>query len=90
MRSLLRLAAGWIVALGWVGTASALPVIETGLVAAWELNGDAYDLSGHGHHGSVVGAVPAVDRFGNADGAYSFAPLAARIELPLVFSSHVP
>jgi len=68
--------------------ALALPDIQNGLVAAWEFNGNANDLTANAHHGSVVGAVPTTDRFGDANGAYSFAPLAARIELAPVFSSH--
>ena len=68
--------------------ALALPDIQNGLVAAWEFNGNANDLTANAHHGSVVGAVPTTDRFGDTKGAYSFAPLAARIELAPVFSSH--
>jgi len=67
---------------------SALPLITNGLVGAWEFDGNANDLSGRGNHGTVVGAVPAADRFGSVNGAYSFAALAARIELSTVFSSH--
>ena len=70
--------------------ASALPVITNGLVAAYEFNGNANDVSGGGNHGTVVGAVATADRFGNANGAYSFAPLAARVELNPAFSSHPP
>ena len=90
MRAVLQFAAAWLIAFGLASSASALPSIQDGLVAAWTLNGNANDLTSHGHHGLVVGAVATADRFGNDNGAYSFAPLAARIELPLIFSSHVP
>ena len=70
------------------GFASALPPITDGLVGAWEFDGNADDLSGNGNHGSVVGAVLTTDRFGNANGAYSFAASQARIEVSPVFSAH--
>ena len=88
MRRPAPLALGLLVALAWGSVASATPVIMDGLVGSWELNGNANDLSGNGNHGSVVGAVPTADRFGNANGAYSFSDLAARIELTPVFSNH--
>ena len=70
------------------GTARAMPAITAGLVAGYQFNGNANDFSGNENHGSVIGALPAADRFGNAHGAYSFSPLSARIELSPVFSSH--
>jgi hypothetical protein len=79
-----------LVVLAWGPGASATPVITNGLVAAYEFSGNAEDLSGNGHNGSVVGAVLAHDRFGAVGNAYSFAPLAARIEFAPVFSSHPP
>ena len=46
--------------------------IDSGLVAHYPFNGNADDVSGNGYHGTVSGALPATDRFGNANGAYSF------------------
>lgn len=72
----------------WGVPASALPVITNGLVGAWEFDGNANDLSGNGNHGSAVGVVATADRFGNENGAYSFAASQARIEVSPVFSTH--
>lgn len=52
--------------------AGAAPVITNGLVAAYEFNGDANDVSGNGNDGIVSGAVLTTDRFGAANSAYSF------------------
>lgn len=43
-----------------------------GLVAYYPFDGNARDASGNGHHGSVRGATPTVDRHGNTAGAYAF------------------
>lgn len=43
-----------------------------GLVAHYKFNGDAQDSSGNGNHGTVYGATLVPDRFGQANGAYSF------------------
>lgn len=49
------------------------PTIPTdGLVAYYKFDGDATDHSGNENQGELHGAVPAADRFGKADGAYSF------------------
>ena len=90
MRRKVLLAAAAI-AFGWSSGASALPAnnpITAGLVAAYEFNGNADDLSGNGNHGTVIGAVSTDDPLGNPNGAYSFAPSQARIEISPVFSSH--
>jgi hypothetical protein len=42
------------------------------LIGYWPLNGDANDLSGNENNGTVNGAIPTIDRFGNANGAYDF------------------
>lgn len=42
------------------------------LIASYDFNGDAIDATNNGHDGTVFGATPAVDRFGNADGCYQF------------------
>jgi uncharacterized protein (TIGR02145 family) len=43
-----------------------------GLVAYYPFNGNANDESGNGNDGTVVDAIPAVDRFGNSNSAYEF------------------
>jgi len=44
----------------------------SGLVAYYPFNGSANDLSGNNIHGTVYGATPAIDRFGNTNSAYYF------------------
>jgi len=46
--------------------------VTQGLLAWYPFNGNANDASGHQHHGKVHEAVPAVDRFGMNNSAYSF------------------
>jgi hypothetical protein len=55
---------------GSVMFAETLPT--NGLVAYYPFNGNANDESGNGNHGMVYGATLTVDRFGNANSAYSF------------------
>ena len=43
-----------------------------GLVASYPFNGNANDESGNGLNGTVIDAIPSVDRFGNPNSAYSF------------------
>jgi len=45
---------------------------NSGLVAHYPLNGDAVDATGNGRDGTVFGATPTADRFGNPAGAYQF------------------
>ncbi|MFC1848624.1 LamG-like jellyroll fold domain-containing protein [candidate division CSSED10-310 bacterium] len=45
---------------------------ESGLVAYYPFNGNAYDESGQGNHGTVNGATLTTDRFGEPDSAYLF------------------
>jgi len=59
------------VVFGWSSGASAAP-INSGLVAGYEFNGNADDVSGNGNDGVVNGATLTADRFGNVDSAYSF------------------
>lgn len=42
------------------------------LVASYPFDGNALDITGNGHDGTVMGATPAPDRFGNPNGAYQF------------------
>ncbi len=48
-------------------------IIQTGdLIAYYPFNGDAQDVSGFEHHGTVSGAKLTEDRFGNPNNAYLF------------------
>jgi len=46
--------------------------LNDGLVAYYPFDGNANDVSGNGNDGTVYGASLTEDRFGNANGAYSF------------------
>lgn len=65
--SLLVFGVGWLAC-----AANAVPPVIDGLVAAYEFNGNAADVSGSGNDGFVYGASLATDRFGNANSAYCF------------------
>ena len=47
-------------------------VPTSGLIGYWPFNGNAYDMSGNNHNGTVLGATLTNDRFGNPNSAYSF------------------
>ena len=47
-------------------------VPSNGLIGWWPFTGNAQDLSGNGHHGTVTGATLTTDRFGAASNAYNF------------------
>ena len=49
-----------------------LESLPDGLIGHWPLDGDANDISGNGLHGTIYGAQPASDRFGEAASAYHF------------------
>lgn len=51
-------------------------------VAEYLLAGNAQDSSGNGNHGTVNGASPAQDRFGNPNSAYSFDGVAEHVAVP--------
>jgi hypothetical protein len=53
-----------------------------GLIAYWPLNGNANDLSGNGHDGSLYNVTPTTDRFGNANSAYHFDGVTSYISVP--------
>jgi hypothetical protein len=53
-----------------------------GPVAWYPLDGNANDLSGNGNNGTVNGAVPTSDRFGNINSAYSFNGVSDFISIP--------
>ena len=60
-----------------------LSVSQTGdLIAFYPFSGNALDGSGHGHDGTVNGAVPAADRFGHAGSAYAFNGATSSIVVP--------
>lgn len=67
--------------------------LQPGLVAYYPFNGNASDSSGYGFNGTVIGATPVVDRFGNPNRAYSFDGLTSTIRcgdiLDTVFSDSV-
>ena len=46
--------------------------VQSRLIAYYPFDGNAYDVSGNGHHAAVSGATLANDRFGAVDKAYSF------------------
>jgi len=48
------------------------PSVNNGLVTYFTFEGNADDLSGNNFHGSIQGARPTADRFGNQNGAYLF------------------
>ena len=46
--------------------------VSSGLVARYDFNGDANDISGFGNNPTVSGATPTIDRFKNPNSAYNF------------------
>ena len=56
--------------------------LNDGLVAYYPLSGNANDASGHGHNGTVQGANPTTDRFGNPNSAYYFDGINDYITVP--------
>ncbi len=53
-------------------SATFLVASTNALVASYDFSGDAVDVSGNGHNGTVYGATLGMDRFGDAGSAYSF------------------
>ena len=51
----------------------------------WPFNGNANDESGNGNNGVVNGATLTTDRFGNANGAYSFNGISSSITISNTF-----
>ena len=64
--------------------------LETGLVANYPFNGNANDVSGNGHHGTISGATLTSDRFGNSDSAYSFNGVSDYISVPYSIDFQLP
>ncbi|SVE04716.1 uncharacterized protein METZ01_LOCUS457570, partial [marine metagenome] len=52
--------------------ANSKPGLDYGLVAYYPFDGNASDMSGNGHDGTVNGATLATDRHGGSERAYSF------------------
>jgi len=46
--------------------------LNSGLVAFYPFNSNALDSSGKGNNGNIYGAIPTLDRFNEANSAYSF------------------
>lgn len=62
-----------LLGVGWLTSAAmGQPVDSTELVAHFPLDGNGQDIGPNQHHGTVTGAVPTSDRFGNADKAMWF------------------
>jgi hypothetical protein len=53
--------------------------------AIYPLNGNTLDISGNNYNGTLHGAIPTTDRFGEADSAYYFEGNSAYIDLPSDF-----
>lgn len=75
-KSILMSAMSALIALVLTNTVSAVSsvpsVVYDDLVAYYPFNGNANDVSGNDHHGTVHGATLTMDRFGNTDSAYNF------------------
>ena len=54
----------------------------SGLLAYWPFDGNANDFSGNNNNGTVNGALPATDRFGNVNKCYSFNGISSHIDVP--------
>jgi archaellum component FlaC len=61
--------------------------VTTGLVAYYPFNGTAGDSSGNGNHGTVIGAIPATDRFGISNKSYFFEGSSSYITIPSSISN---
>lgn len=55
-----------------MGAGTGYADLSDGLVAYYPFNGNANDESGNGNNGTIHGATPTPDRFGNPSSAYSF------------------
>lgn len=58
------------------------------LIASYPFNGNANDVTGNGHDGTVAGPNLAIDRFGNPAGCYSFDGIDDRIVLSGAFAGN--
>jgi len=76
------ISAGSRVELDYVSVEQLSPNLAHGLVAYYPFNGNADNAAGPGYNGSVVGAQPTADRFGNPASAYAFNGLGDYITAP--------
>lgn len=56
--------------------------LNAGLVMYLPFNGNAQDMSGHGHNGMISGATPTTDQTGNTNSAYYFNGAGSYIKIP--------
>ncbi len=63
--------------------------LDSMLTACYPFTGNADDLSGNNHHGTVFGATLTADRFGNLNSAYHFDGFSSYIEVQR-FDSLIP
>jgi len=63
--------------------------IDSTVSACYPFDGSALDMSGNGHHGTIIGATPAVDRNGYPNSCYYFNGSTDYIAVP-VFNTIVP
>ena len=63
--------------------------IDSAVAACYPFDGSALDMSGNGHHGTVIGATLSSDRFGNPNSCYYFNGTTDYIAVP-VFNTIVP
>jgi len=61
-----------------------------GLIANYSFSGNANDVSGNDHHGTVYGATLTIDRFGNTNRAYSFNGISDYISVPYTDAFQLP
>jgi hypothetical protein len=61
---------------------NALKIPKSGLIADYQLNGNAMDESGNSNNGAIYGAIPTQGRNNDLNGAYSFDGVNDYIELP--------
>ncbi|MFY0599432.1 MAG: VCBS repeat-containing protein [Cyclobacteriaceae bacterium] len=71
-------------------TMLAIPLTAQDPVAYYPFNGNANDESTNTNNGTVTGATPTTDRFGNADAAYGFDGANDYITTSLTFSNNQP
>jgi hypothetical protein len=63
-------------------TTTTMADLTTGLVVQYYFNGNANDTSGNGHDGTVYGATPTTDRFGNPNSAFHFDGIDDYVNVP--------
>jgi hypothetical protein len=64
-------------------TWSLLTPNNKGLLAYYPFNGNADDLSGNGHHGTIDGAISVPNRFNEPDAAYQFYSNSTKVKIML-------